>query len=139
MGLNDGEAPFGAVLLKNSTILAACRNRTGVEGNPTLHAEMAVIREACQKHETGVTVGATLMNSCEPCVMCLAASYYAGVTQIVYAATIEDAINHGSGDPLIKASWLNDVGALGLKLIGGVTRQEAVEVFSEYLKRYNRM
>ena len=137
--LDTGDGPFGAVIVKDGKILAAERNRTKVEDNPTLHAEMVAIREACREHGANALVGSTIYCSCEPCLMCLLAITYSEITQIVYAATIEDAIKYGSGDPLIHARDIVEQGKLRVLLVAGGHRDEAVSVFKEYAQKYGSL
>ena len=137
--LNTGDVPFGTVIVKDGKILAAERNRTKVEGNPTLHAEMVAIREACRVHGANALVGSTIYCSCEPCLMCLLAITYSEIAQIVYAATLEDAIKYGSGDPPVYPRKIIDEGKLPIQLIAGGHRDEAALVFEEYAKKYGSL
>ncbi len=137
--LNTRDGAFGAVIVKDGKVLAAERNRTYVESNPTLHAEMVAIREACRKHGPDALVGSTIYCSCEPCLMCLLGIAYSEIKQIVYAATLEDAIKYGSGDPPIYARDIVEQGKLPVVLVPGGHREEAVAVFEEYVKKYGSL
>ncbi len=128
-----GDAPFGAVIYSDR-ILAATHNLTVAEGDPTLHAEMVAIREACRKHGVKSLVGSTIYSSCEPCLMCLYAIYYAQISKVVFAATLEDAINYGSGDPFITTAQINKQGNLNLQLIVGPGREEVISIFEQRIK-----
>lgn len=132
--MNNGEAPFGAVIVKGDKVLAVGSNKTLSEGNPTMHAELVAIREASKTYGSDELVGTTLYCSCEPCMMCISAAFYSKVSRVVFAAKIEDAIKFGSGDPILKVSWLNRKGKLGLEIIEGGKREEVVQLFSEYVK-----
>lgn len=84
---NEKPAPhnFGAVIVKDGQLLAEGRGRTHETNNPTLHAEISAIIEACKKMNSRRIEGAVLYASHEPCVMCLACAFRARVSRIVYA------------------------------------------------------
>lgn len=97
--LETGEGgPFGAVLARDGKVLAEGWNRVIAANDPTAHAEVLVIREACRVHSTFRLDGAILYASCEPCPMCLAAAYWAGVARIYYANTRNEAAAIGFCD-----------------------------------------
>ena len=83
--------PFGAVIVKNSKIIGRGWNKVTSSHDPTAHAEVTAIREACKKLKTFELSGAIIYSSCEPCPMCLAAIYWAGIGKIYYANTRKDA------------------------------------------------
>lgn len=135
-----GEAAFGAVIVsKEGKVLAASRNQTISEDNPILHAEIVSIRDACKSYGSKALVGSTIYCSCEPCMMCLSAAFYSQIEKVVFAATLDDAIKDGSGDPPLRAYWLNETGNLGLELIQGIYRDDALKVFRDYIKKYGRL
>jgi len=86
---NNG--PFGAVIVKDDKIIAEGWNRVVELNDPTAHAEMNAIKSACQSLQTPDISGATLYTSCEPCPMCLAATYWAGIDTVIYACDRHDA------------------------------------------------
>lgn len=97
--LETGEGgPFGAVLVRDGKVLAEGWNRVIAAHDPTAHAEVLVIRQACQANSTFCLPGSTLYASCEPCPMCLSAAYWAGVERIYYANTREEAAAIGFCD-----------------------------------------
>lgn len=100
MERNDG-GPFGCVIVKNGEIVGRGNNRVTSTNDPTAHAEVVAIREACQRLGSFQLDGCTLYTSCEPCPMCLGAIYWARPDRIVFAATREDAAKAGFDDQLI--------------------------------------
>ena len=90
-----GGGPFGAVIVKDGEVLATGVNRVTLNNDPTAHAEVSAIRAACEKIGDFRLRGCTIYTSCEPCPMCLAAIYWAGISRIYYGNTKEDgaAIN----------------------------------------------
>jgi tRNA(Arg) A34 adenosine deaminase TadA len=86
-----GGGPFGAVIVKDGEIIATGVNMVTKNNDPTAHAEVNAIRNACQKLGTFKLEGCVVYSSCEPCPMCLSALYWAGVSRIYYGNTKEDA------------------------------------------------
>lgn len=139
MALEDGNSPFAAVIVKDNQILAAARNRTVTEHNPTLHAEIVAIQEACREHGVKAVAGSTIFCSCEPCPMCLSAIYYTELPKIVYAATLADAIRFNSGDPPLTAEWLNEHGHLNLQIVATEGRERVVSLFEQYVHKFGHL
>ena len=82
--------PFGAVVVLNGNILAAAGNSVVRDNDPSAHAEMNAMREACRKIGNPHIAGAVLYSSCEPCPMCYSTAYWARVGKIFYAAAWTD-------------------------------------------------
>lgn len=89
--IDSGGGPFGAVIVEGDEIISTGTNRVTADNDPTAHAEVNAIREACRKKGTFRLEGCTVYSSCEPCPMCLSALYWAGVRKIYYGNTKEDA------------------------------------------------
>ena len=104
--------PFGALILIGGNIIGEGKNSVTSLNDPTAHAEVMAIRNACQKIGSYTLDGAVLYTSCEPCPMCLGAIYWARIKRIVFAATREDASMIGGFDDEhiyneINSSWDN--------------------------------
>ena len=97
---NEG-GPFGAVIVKDNEIIARGTNRVTSTNDPTAHAEVQAIREACSKLKTFDLSGCEIYTSCEPCPMCFSAIYWAHIDKVYYAADHEDAANAGFDDAFI--------------------------------------
>ena len=97
----EGGGPFGAVIVKDGEVIAASGNRVVPNNDPTAHAEVTAIREACAKLGTFQLIGATLYASCEPCPMCLSSIYWAGISRVFYAGTRYDSDDVGFDDSFI--------------------------------------
>lgn len=93
--------PFGAVVVKGGEIIAACGNSVTPDNDPTAHAEVNAIREACRKLGTFQLEGCEVYASCEPCPMCLGAIYWARPAKVYFASTKEDAAKAGFDDSFI--------------------------------------
>lgn len=93
-----GGGPFGALLVRGGLLLAEGQNRVTATLDPSAHAEVVAIRAACQVVQDFSLAGATLYTSCEPCPLCLAASLWARVDRVVFAADRHDAARGGFDD-----------------------------------------
>ncbi len=93
----DG-GPFGAVIVHNGAVLAEAWNRVVVSHDPTAHAEIAAIRDACTHLGHFHLTGCTLYASSEPCPMCLSAAYWARIERVVFANTRAEAAAIGFCD-----------------------------------------
>ena len=89
--VDEGGGPFGAVIVKEGKVVAKGANRVVATNDPTAHAEVVAIRNACRMLDTFDLSGCTVYTSCEPCPMCLCAIYWAGISRICYANTKRDA------------------------------------------------
>ncbi|MDD3744692.1 MAG: nucleoside deaminase [Lentimicrobiaceae bacterium] len=93
--------PFGAVVVLNGEIIARAGNRVTVDNDPTAHAEVIAIREACKKLGTFQLEDCEIYCSCEPCPMCLGAIYWARPARVFFAADRHDAANAEFDDSFI--------------------------------------
>jgi tRNA(Arg) A34 adenosine deaminase TadA len=93
--------PFGAVVVKDGQILSRGWNEVTSANDPTAHAEIMAIREACRKLGTFRLDDCELYASCEPCPMCLSAIYWARIGRLYFAATRQDAAAAGFDDELL--------------------------------------
>ncbi len=89
--IDTGGGPFGAVIVRNGEVIATGTNRVVPNADPTAHAEVMAIRNACTKLGTFQLPDCIIYSSCEPCPMCLSALYWAGVKRICYGNTKDDA------------------------------------------------
>jgi tRNA(Arg) A34 adenosine deaminase TadA len=99
--VNKGGGPFGAVIVKDNQIIASGINQVTNRNDPTAHAEINAIRDACSKLQVFNLEGCTIYTSCEPCPMCLGAIYWARLDRIFYANSREDAKRIGFDDSFI--------------------------------------
>ena len=97
---NSG-GPVGCVIVKDGEIVGEGCNQVTSTNDPTAHAEVVAIREACRRLKTFELVGCTVYTSCEPCPMCLGAIYWARPERLFIAGTREDAAAAGFDDELI--------------------------------------
>ena len=130
--------PFGCVIVKDGLIVGRGNNLVTSTCDPTAHGEIVGIRDACKTLKTFNLTGCSLYTSCEPCPMCLAASYWARVDVIYYANTRADAANIGFDDDFIYREV-----ALAIehrsKTMKPLLRDEALKVFQEWLSKDDRI
>jgi guanine deaminase len=93
--------PFAAVIVKDGKILADGANRVTSTNDPTAHAEIVAIREACKKLMSFELSGCDIYTTCEPCPMCLGAIYWARPARVFFACTAADATKAGFDDSFI--------------------------------------
>jgi len=93
--------PFGALVVKDNKIISEAYNQVLINNDPTAHAEITAIREACQKLGTYQLTGCIIYTSCEPCPMCLGAIYWARPDKVYFANTRKDAAAVGFDDEFI--------------------------------------
>ncbi len=99
--IRSGGGPFAAVVVKDGRVVAEGVNRVTATNDPTAHAEVVAIREACKVLGTFQLTGCDLYTSCEPCPMCLGAIYWARPQRVFYAGTAADAAVGGFDDAFI--------------------------------------
>ncbi len=99
--VKNGGGPFGAVIVKDGTIIAEASNCVTIDNDPTAHAEVSAIRKATKALGTYDLSGCEIYTSCEPCPMCLGAIYWAHLDKIYYANDRKDAARIGFDDDFI--------------------------------------
>jgi tRNA(Arg) A34 adenosine deaminase TadA len=100
--VRSGEGgPFGCVVVHKGRIVGRGENRVTSANDPTAHAEISAIRDACQTLETFKLDDCELYTSCEPCPMCLSAIYWARISKVFYGNTRADAASIGFDDDFI--------------------------------------
>ena len=131
---NDG-GPFGAVIIKNNEIVGKGNNQVVLKNDPTAHAEIVAIRDACKNLGTFDLTGCEIYTSCYPCPMCLSATIWSNIKMVYYGNTKEDAEKIGFRDNLIyeylegqsKTTNKEDI----LKIIA-MDREETIKTFESY-------
>lgn len=130
---NDG-GPFGCVIVSEGEIIGEGRNLVTSTNDPTAHAEVVAIRDACRNIGAFQLTGCTVYTSCEPCPMCLAAIYWARAERIFYAGTPEDAANAGFDDAFLYEELKKPNTERRLVMVP-LMRNSAIEVFSEWIAK----
>ena len=128
---NKQGGPFGAIVVKNGQIIGRGNNRVASTNDPTAHAEIVAIRQACRHLGSFQLDGCTLYTSCEPCPMCLGAIYWARPDKIFYACTKSDAAAIGFDDDFIYKEMALPVEKRKIPA-RQLLRQEGLRAFKEW-------
>ena len=135
---NGTGGPFGCVIIKDDKIIAEGSNKVTFSNDPTAHAEIVAIREACKKLNTFNLSGCDLYASCEPCPMCLSAIYWSHVDNIFYANTREDAQKIDFDDSFIYSEFQKDINQRKIPMFQ-MMRNEALKAFELWDKKKDKI
>lgn len=130
--------PFGAVIIKDGEIISEGWNQVTSSNDPTAHAEVVAIRNACKILNTFNLQGCVLVTSCEPCPMCLAASYWARVDKIYYANTRFDAADIGFDDSFFYDELSKEIEHRQVPMIT-LLRDEGLVAFKAWSEKTDRI
>ena len=130
--------PFGAVIVKDGQIIARGFNQVTSSNDPTAHAEVVAIREACKTLGSFQLDGCEIYTSCEPCPMCLGAIYWARPDKMYYANTKVDAANIGFDDQFIYEEIELPLSNRKLKC-EHLLNDEALVVFKEWSEKQDKI
>ena len=123
--------PFGAVVVRQGKVVGRGWNQVTSTNDPTAHAEVTAIRDACRRLKTFQLDDCELYTSCEPCPMCLAAIYWARFKKVYYANTRKDAAKINFDDDLIYREVAKPISKRIIPM-KQLLRPEALEVFAEW-------
>jgi guanine deaminase len=129
--------PFGALIAKDDRIIAEGVNRVTSNNDPTAHAEVLAIREACRIMNNFELDGCDLYTTCEPCPMCLGAIYWSRLARVFYGGDAADAAAAGFDDAFIYQELKHPHGKRRIPMIQA-QRQEALSVFTEWKESSNK-
>lgn len=130
---NNNGGPFGAIIVRNGEIIATGVNNVTKNNDPTAHAEITAIRNACKKLETFELNDCEIYSSCEPCPMCLGAIYWARFKKLYFAASKNDAASIGFDDAFIYNEFNKPYKERNIECIQ-IMRDEAVKAFEIWEK-----
>jgi tRNA(Arg) A34 adenosine deaminase TadA len=130
--------PFGCVIVRNGKIIAEGGNQVTATNDPTAHAEIVAIREACRQLGAFQLEGCEIYTSCEPCPMCLGAIYWARPSKLYFASTAEDAARAGFDDRFIYEQLEVDYRNRTIPAVQ-LMREEAKEAFRVWEKSPHRV
>jgi len=129
--------PFAAVIAKDGRVVAEGVNRVTATNDPTAHAEVVAIREACRVLDNFQLAGCDLYTTCEPCPMCLGAIYWARPARVFYACVAADAAAVGFDDAFIYEE-LNRTHAERRMPMQQLLREESLQIFSAWKQQGKR-
>lgn len=131
ISLKEDGGPFGCVIVKNNEIISEGFNEVTNKNDPTAHAEIVAIRNACKKLNTFNLKGTQMFTSCEPCPMCLSAVYWSHIDKIYYGNNRKDAAKIGFDD-----SYIYDELSINLNKrkipLEQINEKEAIKAFEEW-------
>lgn len=136
MERNEG-GPFGAVVVKDGNIVGRGNNRVTSSNDPTAHAEVVAIRDACKNLGSFQLDGCDIYTSCEPCPMCLGAIYWARPDRVFFGCTRTDAADIQFDDALIYNEMTVPLEQRKIPMIP-LLRDEALEVFRAWKKKEDK-
>ena len=130
--------PFGCVVVKDNMIVAEGSNKVTFSNDPTAHAEIVAIRDACKKLNTFNLSGCDIYASCEPCPMCLSAIYWSHIANIYYANTRDDAKKINFDDSMIYSEFSKKIEDRRIP-IKQMLREEALKAFDLWDKKSDKV
>ena len=130
--------PFGAVVVRNDKVVGRGCNQVTSANDPTAHAEIVAIREACKRLKTFQLDDCDLYTSCEPCPMCLSAIYWARLGNVFYGNTRKDAARINFDDDFIYREVALPIGKRTLKL-KQLLHDEALAAFAEWQQKTDKI
>ena len=138
-GVRENEGgPFGCIVVKGDEIVGRGNNKVTSTNDPTAHAEVVAIRDACKNIGTFQLDDCEIYTSCEPCPMCLGAIYWARPKVIYYANTRGDAAAIGFDDSMIYEEMSKSYADRKIPIIA-ISRDEALQVFKEWKEKTDKM
>lgn len=137
MSNNEG-GPFGAIVIKDGKIIGRGNNKVTSTNDPTAHAEVTAIRDACKNLNSFQLEGCILFTSCEPCPMCLGAIYWARPDKVFYACTRKDAADIGFDDNLIYEELEINIHQRKIPFVQ-IERENAIKVFQEWTEKNDKI
>jgi len=137
-GMESGKGgPFGCVIVKNGKVIGLGSNSVLETNDPTAHAEIVAIRDACQNVGHFQLEGCEVYTSCEPCPMCLGAIYWARPSKVFFANDKKDAANAGFDDEFIYEELDLHYAKRKIPFVQGM-QESANEVFQEWVSKENK-
>ncbi len=134
---NNEGGPFGCVVVKNDAIVGRGNNRVTSSNDPTAHAEVVAIRDACKNLGTFQLDECEIYTSCEPCPMCLGAIYWARPKIVYFANNRQDAANIGFDDSMIYEEMVCDLDKRKIPIVA-LGREAALKVFEEWQNKVDK-
>lgn len=130
--------PFGAIIVKDGKIIGEGWNKVTSSNDPTAHAEVEAIRQACKNVSNFDLNGAEIYTSCEPCPMCLSAIYWARISKIYFANTKKDAAKIQFDDDFIYQEIPKDMNQRKIPTTQ-ILRDEALQVFEAWENKSDKV
>ena len=130
--VRHGDEPFGAVLVVDGDVRLTALNRVGTESDPTRHAELLLVSEACRRLGAATLARATLYSSTEPCVMCCGAIYWSLISRVVFGCSAVELGALAGGSLVMPSRQVFGGGTRRVAVVGPVLEAEALAVHRAY-------
>jgi tRNA(Arg) A34 adenosine deaminase TadA len=138
-GMNQGVGgPFGCIVVKDDTVVGKGCNSVASLNDPTAHAEVMAIRDACKNLKTFQLTDCEIYTSCEPCPMCMGAIYWARPKKVYFGATRHDAADAGFDDSMIYKELTSPVHDRLIEMVS-LGREKVVKVFEEWIDKPDKV
>ena len=138
LGMQNNEGgPFGCVIVKDDKIIGRGWNRVVGDKDPTAHAEVTAIRDACKNLQAFQLDGCEVYTSCEPCPMCMGAIYWARPAKVYFAASRNDAAAAGFDDSMIYEELSAPVEQRNIRM-ERIVPEKAVLLFNEWITKEDK-
>ncbi|HYX14086.1 MAG TPA: nucleoside deaminase [Nostoc sp.] len=124
-----GDAPYGAVIVKDNEVVALAHNTVNRDNNPSAHAEINAIRSLTAKLKNLSLEGYSIYTTGEPCPMCATACVWSGVSEIIYGASIQDLITLNQSQINISCEEVIAKSFRNIKVTKGVLKNECLDLF----------
>ena len=138
-GIDNYQAPFGACIVRDNSLLALEYNKVISSVDITAHAEIVAIRAACKELNNINLSGSVIYSTCEPCPMCFAACHWAKIKKIVYGASIKDAKEAGFDELELSNLYLKNAGGLEIDIVPDVLADKCKNLFDLWKKSPKRI
>ena len=136
-GVDKGQTPFGACIVKDNEIISCEHNRVWETTDITAHAEITAIRAACKKLNSSDLSGCIIYSTTEPCPMCYSAIHWAKISKIVFGTRIGDAKNYGFSELCISDKQMKEMSNDFIKIKGDFLREENLDLFKYWKSKKN--
>lgn len=138
-GINKGQSPFAACIVKDGEVIACDHNTVLLTTDITAHGEVHAIRNACKKINNIHLEGCTIYSTCEPCPMCFTAIHWARIDKIIYGARIEDAAHFGFNELKVSNFHLKEKGGSKVEIHADFMRDECKKLFEYWNGKHDKI
>jgi tRNA(Arg) A34 adenosine deaminase TadA len=134
-GIDSGQTPFAACIVKNGEVIACEHNEVWESNDITAHGEITAIRSACRKTGSIDLNGCIIYSTCEPCPMCFTAIHWARIESIFYGASISDAERFGFNELQVSNKMLKELGLSNVKITSDFMKSGCIALFEYWASK----
>lgn len=137
-GVDNGQSPFGACIVKDGKVIVCEYNIVWESTDITAHAEIHAVRKANRILNTIDLTGCVIYSTCEPCPMCFTAIHWARIDKIYFGAGIEDARRFGFNELTVSNEMLKNNGSSKVEVEGGLMKEKCIELFEYWTSKKDK-